>query len=257
MADRDGMKSAYEAPALTKGLEILELLAESAEPLAMGEVAAALGRSRNEIYRMLVVLERFGYLRRGGDDRFELASRLFDIAMRVPPRRNLHDAAMPVMHQLAETLYQSCHLAVRSAGDMVVIARVESPGLLGFAVRLGYRRPIVASTSGRLLFAFLPQSARAALRDELEREAANSSELAAFFSDCERILTKGYHIGPSAFVDAVTDLGAPVFDVETAGPVAGLVVPFVSGRSARCTVEEAMVEVRAAAARISEYLRVG
>jgi len=46
------------------------------------------------------------------------------------------------------------HLAVASADQMVVIARVESPGDLGFSVRVGYRRSLLASTSGLVLYAF-------------------------------------------------------------------------------------------------------
>jgi len=258
VADEDeGQRATYQAPALEKGLQILELLADEGRPLAMPELASALGRSRNEIYRMLVVLERLGYLRRGPDERFELDNRLFDIAMRMPPRRNLQDAAMPVMHALAEQIFQSCHLAVRSGEEMVVVGRVESPGLLGFAVRLGYRRPIVASTSGRILYALLPGSAREALKPRVVAGAASASEVSAFFADIERIADKGYHVGPSAFVDAVTDLGAPIFDGESAGAAASLVVPFVSGRSARCTLDEALSAVREAATAISDRLKHG
>jgi DNA-binding IclR family transcriptional regulator len=249
--------SPYQAPALEKGLDILELLAERTIPLATVEIAAALGRSRSEIYRMVVVLERHGYLRRGPDERFELDNRLFDIAMRAPPRRNLHDAAMPVMHTLAERLFQSCHLAVRSGNEMVVVGRVESPGLLGFAVRLGYRRPIMASTSGRILFALLPDDMRSALHQTISSAAASPAELEAFMADAKRVAAKGYHMGPSAFVDAVTDLGAPVFDGETPGAAASLVVPFVSGRSARCTIDDALAAVVEAAKTISSQLQHG
>ncbi|WP_369015147.1 helix-turn-helix domain-containing protein, partial [Escherichia coli] len=40
----------YQAPALKKGLEVLEFLAGQAEPHAVSELARALGKSRNEIY---------------------------------------------------------------------------------------------------------------------------------------------------------------------------------------------------------------
>ncbi len=206
---------------------------------------------------MLVVLERHGYLRRGNDERFELDNRLFEVAMRAPPRRNLHDAAMPAMHALAERLFQSCHLAVRSGDEMVVVGRVESPGLLGFAVRLGYRRPIMASTSGRILFALLPDEMRERLRGSIISSQPSARELDIFFADADRVVAKGYHVGPSAFVDAVTDLGAPVFDGETAGAAASLVVPFVSGRSARCSIDEALSAVVDTAAMISARLQHG
>ena len=52
----------YTAPALEKGLDILELLADAGEGLSQNQVAARLGRSVGEIFRMLEVLERRGWL---------------------------------------------------------------------------------------------------------------------------------------------------------------------------------------------------
>ena len=42
----------YSAPALSKGLDILELLAEQSSGLKKNEIAFALGRSVSELYRM-------------------------------------------------------------------------------------------------------------------------------------------------------------------------------------------------------------
>lgn len=257
MVEETKKPGSYQAPALEKGLEILEFLADKAAPFAMMEIANALQRSRNEIYRMLVVLERRGYIVRLPDERYELTNHLFALSMRMPPRRNLHDAALPAMHRLSETLFQSCHLVVTTGNEMVVVARVESPDQLGFAVRVGYRRPILLSTSGRLLFAFLPAAQQAAWLKQLRNETPGDSDLARFETDCAKIVAKGFHIGPSAFVDAITDLGAPIFDGVTEGAAASLIVPFVSGRSARSTIDEAVIELRSAAASISETLQHG
>jgi DNA-binding IclR family transcriptional regulator len=255
--DKAANRPEYQAPALEKGLEIIEYLSNQAVPHGMMDIAAALGRSRNEIYRMLIVLERRGYLERQADDRYELTNQLFEIAMRAPPRRNLHEAALPLMHQLSDTLYQSCHLVVRSGDDMVVVARVESPDLLGFAVRLGYRRPILTSTTGRILYAFMPERAREIWRAQLEKIASSERELADFLKDAEKVRAKGYHVGPSAFVDAITDLGVPIFDGESEGAAASLVIPFVSGRSARSTIDEALEALGQVAAAVGKSLQNG
>ncbi len=258
MTDDKGTRRAYEAPALDKGLEIVELLAGRSEALGMAEIATALGRSRNEIYRMLMVLERRGYLQRRNDDRFELSNRLFSLAMSAPPLRNLHDAALPVMHRLADTLFQSCHLAVRSGHEIVIVARVESPDLLGFAVRVGYRRPAMLSTSGRVLFASLDREQQDDWLAEMVAEGSwSQEETDGFLADCRRIGAKGYHMGPSVFVDAITDLGVAIVDGASEGAVAALTLPFVSGRSARSTMDDALAAVRKGGDAISDTLRHG
>ena len=59
----------YSAPALEKGLDILELLSLcSGGGLSQSEIAEGLGRSKNEIFRMMVVLEERGYIKRSDGD---------------------------------------------------------------------------------------------------------------------------------------------------------------------------------------------
>ena len=60
----DDQERLYSAPALEKGLDILECLATSEEPLTTRALAEQLGRSKNEIFRMVHVLLRRGYLTR-------------------------------------------------------------------------------------------------------------------------------------------------------------------------------------------------
>lgn len=251
MTDKPG----YNAPALDKGLEILEYLTDRSRPHAMAEIAAAVGRSRNEIYRVLIVLERRGYLERSGDDRYTLSNKLFDLGMRTPPLRNLHDIALPAMHRLAEQLMQSCHLAVLSGTDMVVVARVESPDQLGFAVRVGYRRPVHLSTSGRILCAFQPEGRRAAMTAAVAA-MATPAEQARFVDDCAKARADGFFVGASVFVDAVTDIGVPLFGGEE-GAIASLVVPFVSGRSARSSLPDAIRALQASAEDVTHRLTHG
>jgi DNA-binding IclR family transcriptional regulator len=147
-------RAPYQAPALERGLEIIERLAAAHSPMTVAELGRVLGRSRSELFRMVIVLERAGYLARAGDDRYVLTRKLFDVAMDAPPQRTLLEAAMPAMQRLSSDCRQSCHMALQSGPDIVVIARVESPDLLGFSLRVGFRRPLNLSASGRVLYAF-------------------------------------------------------------------------------------------------------
>jgi DNA-binding Lrp family transcriptional regulator len=55
----DAERRIYAAPALEKGLDILEMLCRSDTPLSQKEIAKRLGRSVSEIYRMVsCLLER-------------------------------------------------------------------------------------------------------------------------------------------------------------------------------------------------------
>jgi DNA-binding IclR family transcriptional regulator len=244
---------AYQAPALAKGLEVLEFLSGQTEPYAVSELARALGRSRNEIYRMVVVLERSGYLWRTDADRFSLTRKLFDLGMRAPPQQNLLIKALPHMEHLSQETFQSCHLTVASGSDIVVVARIESPDTLGFAVRIGYRRPINQSTSGRVLYAYQSENIRAAWR-KMQTSKGDRGRWAQLEREISAIRDKGVYLARSAYVDAVTDIAAPIRIAPNDLAIGALVMPFIGGRSAKISVTQGANATRDAAQCISKEL---
>jgi DNA-binding IclR family transcriptional regulator len=243
-------KSRYQAPALTKGLEILELLASASGPLSMSDISTALSRSVSEIFRMLQVLEEHRYIARG-DDGYRLTNRLFALSMGQPPVRDLVSTALPVMHDVARETGQSCHMAVASGAEMVVIASIEAPGLSGFAVRVGYRRPLHSSASGRILLAFQSDETRRAMLDEVRLTGAAIDE-AALTAQLDNLVVDGGGTTPSPVLTGITDLSVPILAVGIAR--AALTVPFVDGPASRMTMAASQAVVRAAAAKIAEQL---
>jgi DNA-binding IclR family transcriptional regulator len=234
----------YRAPALQKGLEILETLAHAAQPMTMSDISAAVSRSRNEIFRMLQVLEDLNYIARNNAGGYVLTNRLFALGMQQPAVRDLVGQALPRMNDLAETLGQSCHLAVASGGEIVVIARVEAPGLLGFAVRVGYRRAFHLSASGQVLMSFQTDRVRDRMLADIDREGD-----ADLIARLDAIRSAGYLVEDSSAITGVHDLSAPVLAHDAA--VAALTVPFVGGGNERLPMDAALDALRQTAERIS------
>lgn len=250
---RQNLKREYKAPALDKGLEILELLAGQSHPVAMADIAHALGRSTTEIFRMLHVLEGRGYIEREpANGRYQVTEALFQLGMRKAPKRNLHSAALPVMERLAEQSRQSCHLGLVSGNDIIVIARAESPGAVSFSVKLGYRVPVVDSTSGRVVFAFQSEERQ---KRWLERLRAHNKRMAvkAFKADIAKIAKQGYALEPSRYTDGIQDIGAPILG-PTGEAVASLTMPFVTHRRFNIALDKVIPMVLDAAREISARL---
>ena len=243
----------YRAPALEKGLDILELLASHGQAMTPSQIAARLDRSMSELFRMIQVLEYKGYitLAQSGDG-YELSNRLFTLGMARAPTRTLLEAAMPVMRELAETVRQSCHLAVASDEQMVVVARIENPGQFGFSVRPGYRRGLTEATSGLVLYAFQPPQVQERWMAMLKAAKLGAKALSAFESKTEQVRARGCAIAASDFVQGITDLSAPVLAGATA--LAALTVPYVQAMPPFRTLEQTVDELRDAARRIAADL---
>ncbi|WP_116090504.1 IclR family transcriptional regulator [Sphingomonas crusticola] len=242
----------YKAPALEKGLDILELLATSSAPMTLTAIVNQLGRSHGELFRMVQVLEFRGYIEQDPSaDGYLLTDRLFSLGMQRPKTHSLVEVALPVMRQLALDVGQSCHLALHTLGEMVVVARMESSEQLGFSVRVGYRRPLVKAASGAVLYAFQPEDVRRRWEQMLSPPLSDK-ELADWRVHADEIRQRHVELTPSRFVAGVTDISAPVMRGGVAA--AALTVPFLEKLGPQVSQEEAAIKVQTSAAAISDQL---
>jgi DNA-binding IclR family transcriptional regulator len=216
----------YRAPALDKGLDILETLAATEEGLSQAEIAKALNRSPNEIYRMLDRLVRRGYVLRTPGDRYELSLKLFALAHLHAPLRRLTSQAMPIMRRFAREAEQSCHLAVYERGRVMVVAQVDAPGYWGLAIRVGAQVDLLNTGSGHVLLAF--QSPREQDHMLAEREAGGrlSALPSGFEQRLAMIRRRGYEVMPSQQTRGVVNLSAPILGANGTA-IAALTCPYV------------------------------
>lgn len=250
--DQAGEARRYRAPALEKGLDILELLAWESGPFTIMAISQKLGRSKSEIFRMIQVLEYRGFIRQApGGDGFVATDRLFSLGLDQTPTRSMLDVALPRMKELAARTGHGCHLAVRAQGDMVVVARVESAEMLGFTVRIGYRRSLALSCSGAVLFAFQNDDVRERWLASLSG-GETDADVAALLESAAAIRDQGYARMASPYVEGVTDLSAPVLRGHTAAAV--LAIPYLRSMLATMTIDEVLRQLRAAADEISASL---
>jgi DNA-binding IclR family transcriptional regulator len=246
-ADPHSRLNRYRAPALEKGLDVIELLAADKSPLNLSAISQRLGRSSGELFRMLQVLEFKGFITTAENGSgYVLTNKLFALAMAQAPVRSLVETALPVLRKLSHDIGQSCHVTVASEDQIVVITRIERPGDLGFSVRIGYRREIVRATSGLVLFAYQTDEVRRTWlkRCRLKGEAADS-----FVERANAVRERGHHEANSDFVRGIVDLSAPILRADVA--VAALVVPFVHSNPLVVEMPQAVEFVRAAARQIS------
>ncbi len=251
MTDQDVVDDRkYRAPALEKGLDVLELLSAQGEPMTPSQMSVTLGRSVSELFRMIQVLEFRGYIEQSTDG-YRLTNRLFTLGMTQAPIKSLVDVAMPAMRDLASSTMQSCHLVVPSGDQIVVIARIESPGDLGYSVRIGYRRSILHATSGLMFYSRANARARKYLHDILAAQFGQPAVEA--FAERSQAMTQGPYVErASDFVKGVTDLVAPIMGSD--GIIATLITPFIEQAPMTCTKDDAAALLARAADVISDQM---
>ncbi len=216
----------YAAPALDKGLDILELFASEPDGLTTSHVARRLGRTVGEIFRMLVCLAERGYISQVlPDERFQLTLKLFELAHRHHPLQRFVAKARPLMEEVAHKTRQSCHLAMPSDGEVVVITQVDAPGSAGFALKLGAKIDLLNTASGHLILAFQPDEVRA--RSLAAWKRRTDRPLPADLQEhLTRIRERGYEEMASYQVAGVVNISYPVLNQHHEA-IAALSVPFL------------------------------
>ena len=242
----------YSVPALARGLKLLELLSETSEGLTQSEIAIKSGRTISENFRSLHCLEENGYVSRGFGDRYQLTMKLFAMVHRHPPSRRVIDAALPEMHRLAENVQQSCHLGIEDEGALLILAQVESPAEVGINVRIGTRRPLVASASGRILLAHSAPDRRLAALAAGEI-AADSVAGRLVLDRIERVAGLGFESIVDDTLKGIVDLSRAVFD-RNGVCIAALTIPFLAGAGGDSKIDAALEALGEATMRISAAL---
>lgn len=248
--------AAYTAPALEKGLEIIELLSQASAPMTLLQLSQSLDRSSSEIYRMVEVLVQRGYLvREAGQHRLSL--KLFNLGVGQIPSRDLVSVAVPAMHEVAQQTRQSVHLCVHDNQRLVVVASVPTPEPLGFSVKLGSHFPFRADrTSVRVLAAFQNDDMRERLMDEMMALAVSPRlSRTALKRRLDAVHRRGYEEGESDTVRGVVDMAYPIFDSFHPGAIASLNMPYLTQRDAHMKRLKARDVLAAVAREIS--LRLG
>ena len=244
----------YSAPALEKGLDILEMLCRSEHPLPQKVIAQRLNRSVGETYRMLTCLVDRGYVSQVDDSSYAVTTRLFELAHINPPTHRLLLEAMPIMQRLAADLDQSCHLTVYSQGKQVVLAKVDNPSGMGFSLRAGSELDVLISASGRVLLAFQDEATRKLRIDEALQRNPDQADI-QIDAVLQTILITGFESIPSVQVRGLYAVAYPILDTQ-GHAIAALTVPYAEriDQSDRKSIPEVTQALGVAARMLSERL---
>ena len=246
-------RAAYSAPALEKGLDILELLCRSETPLSQKDISRHLGRSVSELYRMLTSLVDRGYVA-NVDDRYIVTTKLFELAHINPPTQRLLSEAAPIMLKLSNDLDQSCHMTVYNTGRQMVVMKFDSPSGIGYSVRVGAELDVLVSASGRVLLAFQDDETRQLRIEESIKRCPHHADL-QIYDVLEAIKARGFESIASAQVRGLHAISFPVLD-HTGHAIAALSVPYAERIDLESRTPVAVVENILGAAAHSLCIRI-
>jgi IclR family transcriptional regulator, KDG regulon repressor len=230
----------------------------AAEPeLGVSELARRLHLSKSGVSRLLATLAGERLVEQDpASRRYRLSIKLFELGTLVAAGGELHRAATVPMDHLHFQTSGTVQLAVLDGAEVVYIERRESQSTLVDFGTVGHRNVAHATSTGKVLLAFLPpEEARARLqaRPLVALTPYTITDLGRLLDQLEEARRRGYAEQTGESRIGVGSIAAPIRDaarnvvaaISLALPAAALTEP-VRRRYAAATIE--------AAGRISERL---
>jgi DNA-binding IclR family transcriptional regulator len=200
---------------LSRGIRVLEILADAREPLTIDELARRLGVHRSVAYRLLRTLEQHRLTVRDAGGRIALGARLAALAAGVA--HDLQAEALPELTAAANDLGMTCFLAVLDADEIVTLTSVEPRhAIASVAQRPGSRHAFGLGAPGKAIAAALPESAWPTALDDAHRAELSGTR------------ERGYAISHDEVIPGLRSTAVPL--ALPNGQSAAVAVVYVSSR---------------------------
>ncbi len=149
----------YHANALARGLALLEMAADSTEPLTLNDLSHQTSLPKSTLVRLLAVLAEMEYLVRV-DDRpsYRLGHKVHRLATSYLSALDLSTAAAAYLRPLAAVTGQTANLGVIDGNQVLHVCVAEPDRPLRFRTGIGARDDLYCTGLGKLLLSELPEA---------------------------------------------------------------------------------------------------
>jgi IclR family acetate operon transcriptional repressor len=141
-----------QVQSLTRGLKLLEWIAESHSSVALTELAQQAGLPNSTTHRLLTTMQQLGFVRQVGElGHWAVGAHAFIVGSSFLQSRNLLAIVHPILRKLMEDSGETVNLAVLDQSDhqAIIIDQVQCTQLMRMSAPIGGKLPMHASGAGR------------------------------------------------------------------------------------------------------------
>jgi IclR family KDG regulon transcriptional repressor len=255
------LKKSSNVRAIEKGCNILDFLSKGKRSYSIRDISNQLTLPKPTIHRILSTFCNLGYATQDPVSKdYRLSFRFVELGQAVLDRIDLRKEAETFLHQLADRVQETVHLANLDNGEIVYLDKIErivEPLGLRMASKIGMRNFAHSCALGKVLLAFLPDKERNKILEQkgLPKRTKNTIvDLKVLTEHLAIIKSQGYAVDNEENEEGIRCVAAPIRNYR--GEVtAGI---SISGPAVRITKErinrQLKSEVMKAAAKISKQL---
>ena len=188
---------------LTRGLDVLNVLADSPEGLRSTDIANRFDLNPNTAGRLLATLEASGYAVRARDGRYSVGAAVISAAIKKVNIANLSKTSRPLLEKLRDKTRETVFLVTRVGHLLVIVDSMDGSHDLRVVLKPGAISSLFPATTGYALTVDLPSSEVVALSKQVgipEREVTEAEVITAR----QELKKRGYLVRHAALTSAGT-----------------------------------------------------
>ena len=205
-----------EAPALDRGLAVLEALDARPGGMSLSEISRSIGSPKNSTSRLLQTLVVRGYVERDATTLLiRLTGKLLRLGHPRVARKSLVECALEPMRGLRDSVGETVQLGIATGDEGVIIEQVESRAAARICVEIGLRFGLYNNAPGKILLAFQTEKERERVIDGLHLERFTERTITtkeALRRECKCVVEQGYSTDWGEADEGIHCVAAPVFD---------------------------------------------
>lgn len=197
-----------------RAISVLEILARRGEA-GVSEVASEIDVHKSTAFRLLGALEGRGLVEQATDrGKYRLGFGLIPLAGAVSDRLDITRQGRTVLERLAVEMGETINLAILQEHWAVNVDQARGPSTVSTHNWIGRLTPLHATSSGKVLLAYLPPERRATLlaASGTERLTPHTRSPAELDATLAATLTDGYAMAVEEYEVGLNALAAPVLD---------------------------------------------
>jgi DNA-binding IclR family transcriptional regulator len=238
-------------------VDILELVVRTHEGLPLRELSAQLEAPKSSLLPLLRTLTARGYLEQGALGAYRLGPKAFELGMASPAHRAWPEIARPALRELMQRTGETVFLGSLGGDGTVVVFvdKVESEQVIRYTAGVGDRRALHATSSGKVILAFLPAPERERILRALPLKRYTDrtvTSLPALRGALAEVRQTGVCVNLDELAVGAAGIAAPIFDRD--GHVAGACAIGGPTDRVRPRLKPLAAEVKATARAISALL---
>ena len=204
-------------PALTRGLKVLELLAEEEPELSLKSIAERLNIPTPSLWRILGVLREKGYLLFDEDKKtYRLGFKFLYLGNVFMSRMGFRSQAREYLKKLMELTGETAELSARIKDQLILIDQVEGPDAVRLFSRIGSAYPYFHATApGKVYLAYMtPEKLKRVMnRMGLPRITEHTiTDFQVLEKELKELRKNGYAVDEQEMRMGVVRISAPVYD---------------------------------------------